>query len=289
MVVKSFEQPFKIGKIEYTNDWPVYHHFDPSALSLPAEIHSDLPANLNRGLLEETLYLTPVSSFAYGTRSSDFWLLPDLSVSAKNAVGSILLFSRKPIAELGNGTIALTNTSATSINLLKIILHKRYQLTPEYISMDPSLDEMMEQADAALLIGDHAIAAAQKETGYIVTDLGQEWKSWTGLSMTFAVWAVNKKFAATYPEFVTETAQQLVKSKQRSIADLNPVIQEAQQKMGGDHAYWKHYFQQLWYDFGEKEQQGLALYFKYAYELELLDHEVHMELWTDNTLIWVNE
>ena len=287
--MSEFELPIKIGKIEYTNDWPIYHNFDPAQLSVPAVIHSDLPANLNRGLLEDRLFVTPVSAFAYGTRSDDFWLLPDLSVSAKNAVGSILLFSRKPLAELGSGTIALTNTSATSVNLLKIILDKRYGHKPEYVSMDPELDRMMEHCDAALLIGDHAITASQRDTGYIVTDLGLEWKQWTGLSMTFAVWAVNKQFAAVYPELVTEIGEQLRASKQRSVADLNPVIHEARQKMGGSHEYWEHYFRQLWYDFGEKEQQGLALYFQYAHELGLLDHKVNMELWTDNMMTRVNE
>ncbi|MEW4370300.1 menaquinone biosynthesis protein [Paenibacillus sp. JQZ6Y-1] len=289
MTVTKFELPIQIGKIEYTNDWPIYQHFQPEELSVSAVIHSDLPANLNRGLLEDRLYVTPVSSFAYGTRSQDFWLLPDLSVSAQNAVGSILLFSRKPVAELGNGTIALTNTSATSVNLLKIILQKRYGFAPDYVSMNPNLDEMMDSCDAALLIGDHAIEAARRDSGYIVTDLGREWKSWTGHSMTFAVWAVNKQFAAAYPELVTEIGAGLRSSKQQSLHNLEPVIAEAQRKMGGEHDYWEHYFRQLWYDFGIQEQQGLALYFRYAYELGLLDHEVNMELWTDNTMTRVNE
>ncbi len=285
----TFELPIQIGKIEYTNDWPIYQHFDPQELSQPAVIHSDLPANLNRALLEDRLYITPVSSFAYATRSEDFWLLPGLSVSAKNAVGSILLFSRKPIAELGDGTIALTNTSATSVNLLKIILQKRYGFKPEYVSMNPNLGEMMERCDAALLIGDHAIEAARNDSGYIVTDLGQAWKEWTGYGMTFAVFAVNRQFATVYPELVSEVAEQLRASKVRSLNDLTPVIADAQHKMGGDSAYWEHYFRQLWYDFGEQEQQGLGLYFQYAHELGLLDHKVHMQLWTDNTMTRVNE
>lgn len=86
---------------------------------------------------------------------------------------------------------------------------------------------MLEQADAGLLIGDHAIKASWRSEGLYVTDLGEEWKRWTGYSMTFAVWAVRRAVAAQNPAAVAEIASAFRVSKQRSLSDLTPVISEA--------------------------------------------------------------
>lgn len=285
----SESEHLRLGRILYTNVWPVYHYFDPSSLSFPATTRTEVPAVLNRLLLEGELDMSPVSSFAYGMASSDFLLLPDLSVSADGAVKSILCFSRKPFAEAVQGKIALTNTSATSVNLLKIIAEKAYGARPEYVSCEPDLEKMLEHADAALLIGDHAIRADWANTEYTVTDLGEEWKKWTGRSMTFAVWTVSKKAAERHPAWIGELASALAASKRRSLEDLTPVAQEATEKLGGELVYWQAYFANLRHDLTSERLEGLRLYFRHAREMGLLPKPAEIEIWTDNTEIRVNE
>lgn len=279
----------RLGRILYTNVWPVYHYFDHSALSFPATTRTELPAVLNRMLLEGELDISPVSSFAYGMATDRFLLLPDLSISADGPVRSILCFSKKPFAEAVQGRIALTNTSATSVNLLKIIAEKAYGAKPEYVSCEPNLEDMLEHADVALLIGDHAIRADWANTEYTVTDLGAEWKNWTGKSMTFAVWTVSKKAAERHPERIGELASAFVASKRRSLVDLTPVAKKAQAELGGQFSYWQGYFENLRYDLTRERLEGLDLYFRYAREMGLLPQEAQIEIWTDNTRIRVNE
>ncbi|WP_405114716.1 menaquinone biosynthesis protein [Paenibacillus sp. FSL K6-1217] len=278
-----------IGKISYTNSWPVYHHFHPSSLSFPAEMVSEVPAVLNRGMAAGDIHVGALSSFAYAAASDRLLLLPGLSVSADGPVGSIFLFSKMPVQQIGSGRIAVTNTSATSVNLLKILMHKALGCSPEYISADPDLNAMMQQADAGLLIGDHAIRASWQDQGYEVTDLGELWKAWTGHSMTFAVWAVNRRAASRNPEAIAEIAEAFERSKRRGLNDLGPVIHEACCTIGGTASYWRDYFRNLCYDFGERQQEGLNLYFRYAYEMGLLPQEVKMELWSHNLLTRVKE
>lgn len=278
-----------IGKISYTNSWPVFHNFHPSALKIPAEMVSEVPAILNQGMSQGTIHVGALSSFAYGKASDRLLLLPDLSVSSEGPVNSIMLFSRVPIAQIGSGTIAVTNTSATSVNLLKILLEKAFNAKPEYISADPDLDVMMEHADACLLIGDNAIRASWQDQGYIVTDLGQLWKEWTGLGMTFAVWAVNRDAARTKPEAILEIAEAFADSKKLGLRNLAPIVREACSTIGGTESYWNGYFRNLSYDFGERQQKGLNLYFRYAYEMGLLPQAVKIELWSHNLLTRVKE
>lgn len=278
-----------IGKISYTNSWPVFHNFHPSSLRFPAEMVSEVPAILNQGMAEGSIHVGALSSFAYAAASDRLLLLPDLSVSADGPVKSILLFSRTPVDRIGSGRIAVTNTSATSVNLLKILMEKAIGANPEYISAEPDLDSMMEQGDACLLIGDNAIKASWQDQGYIVTDLGRLWKEWTGHSMTFAVWAVNRQAALERPEAIAEIAEAFMESKRNGVRDLAPIIREARTGLGGTTAYWDGYFRNLCYDFGERQQEGLKLYFRYAYQMGLLPQEVKMELWSRNMLTRVKE
>lgn len=283
------ENRILIGQIDYTNVWPVFHHFRPELLSQEVNMVAEVPAVLNRRMLAGTLDMSPISSFAYGMGHEQFVLLPNLSVSARNAVNSILLFSREPIDVIKNGRIALTNTSATSVNLLKIILEKAYGGSPSYWDSAPDLQTMMKDSDAALLIGDHAIRASWEDHGYIVTDLGEVWKRWTGYGMTFAVWTVQREFAEQHPDFLEEINGAFIKSKQISLTDLEPLVQRAVQEIGGKASYWRHYFSNLCYDFMDEQQAGLALYFKYAYEMGLLNAEVPLNIWNENKLTRVKE
>ncbi|MGM1046092.1 MAG: menaquinone biosynthesis protein [Bacillota bacterium] len=278
-----------IGKISYTNAWPLFYYVEPQLLGTPAEMLAEVPSVLNEGMKNGDIHIGALSSFAYAEAADKLQLLPELSVSTNGSVKSILLFSRGPVESLKSGTIALTNTSATSVNLLKILMEKALDGAPEYKTMEPDLDTMMESADAALLIGDNAIRASWYNKKYYVTDLGKWWKEWTGCSMTFAVWAVNRSAAADNPEAMAEIACMFRDSKRRSLEDLRPIVNEAISRIGGTESYWHGYFNNLCYDFNEMQQEGLRLYFKYAYELGLLKHDVTPELWRENIVMRVKE
>ncbi|CAM2801527.1 menaquinone biosynthesis protein [Paenibacillus sediminis] len=278
-----------IGKINYTNAWPVFYHFNPNMIDTKIRIVTEVPAILNRGMLDGSIQIGALSSFAYGAGSDRLILLPNLSVSSDGEVKSILLFSKKPIESAVNGVISLTNTSATSVNLLKIIIEKIYGGHPTYHVSEPHLESMLANSDAALLIGDNAIRASWEDKGYVVTDLGEVWKKWTGLGMTFAVWAVNKQFALANPEVVGAIAKLFELSKKQSLDNLEPIVEQACREIGGDSTYWRQYFNNLCYDFSSKQQKGLALYYRYAFELGLLPHKVTMELWNDNMVTQVTE
>lgn len=38
-----------IGKISYTNAWPIFHYVNPELLATEAEMVTKVPAELNRG------------------------------------------------------------------------------------------------------------------------------------------------------------------------------------------------------------------------------------------------
>lgn len=275
----GLHRPLRIGRIDYTNVWPVFHHFDPRALRYPAEQVSEMPAALNRKLREGDIDVAAISSFAYGVSSDDYYLLPNLSVSALGRVQSILLFLKSPLEQAINGKIALTTTSATSVNLLKIIMNKFYGGNPVYEDAEPSLERMLANADAALMIGDHAIRASWHNHGYRVLDLGEVWHLWTGHWMTFALWGVRREAAHAHPEAVNSIYEGLLESKRRSMRDIEPLVSKAIRQVGGSPAYWRGYFHNLHHDFGPEQRAGLNLYFQYARELGLMEREASLSEW----------
>ena len=279
----------RIGRINFANVWPIFYHFPYEQFVNEIEFVSQVPTRLNEKMARGEIEMGPISSFAYGESFEQYELFPDLSVSSFGTVHSILLFHRKPLEEIYSGSFALPTTSATSVNLLKILIEKFAQGTPSYSFASPALDVMMVGNDATLLIGDDAIKAQWANKEYLVTDLGAEWNKMTGQWMSYAIWAVNKQTIARQPELVGRIHQAFQQSKRLSLANLNPLAADAKKSLGGDTDYWRRYFNVLNYDFGVPQRTGLQLYYDYALEMKLLDRKVPLQIWCDKSVTQVKE
>jgi len=275
-------QTLRIGRILYTNVWPIFHHFPAERFAGRIQLTTEVPSSLNRAMAAGSIDMGPISSFAYGEHADEYMLFPDLSVSAYGRVNSILLFHMRPLDEIAaGGRIMLANTSAASVNLLKILMAKRYGGSPVYRYDEPSLSRMRPDEDAALLIGDDAIRADWNNCDYEVTDLGELWREWTGQWMSFAVWAVRQDAAERHPELLSEVYRAFLESKRIGLARPEEMIRYAVETVGGSEPYWRAYFGGLTFDFGADQWRGLQLYYDYAHELGLLKRPASIRLWQD--------
>ena len=92
-------------------------------------------------------------------RIDDLVVLPDLAIAAKRRVRSLLIVSRKPIAEVQS--IALDRSSRSTQALTRILCAEHWQIKPAFFEATfDSAATILEQADAALLIGDPALRLA---------------------------------------------------------------------------------------------------------------------------------
>lgn len=277
----------RISRITYTNVWPIFHFFDPSRFSDEIELIPQVPSQLNRQMAEGKIDIGPISSFAYAEHANDYVLLPNLSVSAYGKVGSINLFLKKDLRSAANSKIALTNTSATSVNLLKIILEGFIGGRPEYLTMEPKLDEMMKVADGALLIGDEALLACwenEHKNHYTMIDLGNEWLERTNRWMTFAVWAVRKEILDSEPELLYKVYQEFMRSKRMGKEKVDIIIDKSISNYGGTKEFWHQYFSGLTHDFSNDQINGLEYYFKNAEKIGVLKKAPKVEVIDFNQL-----
>ena len=110
----------RIGRIAYLNVAPYFHYLSEEGFC--GEIISGVPSELNAMLADGSIDACPSSSFEYGLHADDYLLLPGHSISSFGPVHSVLLFTPGPLNGLSGEEIAITGESATSINLLKILL-----------------------------------------------------------------------------------------------------------------------------------------------------------------------
>ncbi|MBU9711827.1 menaquinone biosynthesis protein [Evansella tamaricis] len=272
-----------IGEISYTNILPFFYYVDRELLKQRGcEFIPKVPSKLNVGMADGSVDLGGISSFAYGEHSSEYLLLPNFSVSSYKDVGSIFLFSKVPITQLDGKSIALTSSSATSVNLLKIIINKFYEMNAVFETVAPDYESMMESHDACLLIGDDAIVNRWNTDGNIHRyDLGALWNHFTGYPMTYAVFAVNERAWKREPDLLIEVYNQFKNSKETSFQNhYVDMIKSIQNQMGGSFSFWEQYFSGLNFDLTEKHVEGLYHFFYLAYELNLLSNKVEkISLW----------
>ncbi|MCB8816642.1 menaquinone biosynthetic enzyme MqnA/MqnD family protein [Desulfosporosinus shakirovi] len=267
----------RIGHNPNTNMLPMFFFLQkdhPLLESVTAE-----PTGHNAMLADGRIDMAPISAFSYGEHWKEYAILPNLSVSTKGRVGSILIFSKVPLKNLHGLTVALTDTSATSVNLTKILLHHFQGVVPNYLTMSANLQEMFAKADAALLIGDAAIQAALLHPDCYIYDLGEEWLKYTGCSMTYAVWAFPKKLLTERKQEIQATYQLLLEAKTKALCHIENIIETCQVMLGGSQDFWRDYFTQFNYGLDPSFVLGLNKYLDLCFEQNLLSSRPVLEFW----------
>ena len=113
--------------------------------------------------------------------------LPALGVAARHEVRSVLLISRVPLERVRK--LAAHAASRTSVTLARLLLAERWGTGPRVIQCEPPLERMLQEADAAVIIGDPALAIHGR-TNLLEVDLAGAWAEWSGLPFVFAIWGV---------------------------------------------------------------------------------------------------
>jgi chorismate dehydratase len=257
----------RVGHIQFLNCLPIYYGLVEGSGILDLDLVKGLPTELNRRLLDGRLDISPISSVEYGRNPDELLLLPGPTVSCRGPVQSILLLSRRPLDQLDGRPVALTEASATSQVLLKIILNKRYGVTPEYFLFRDDPAEALQRGDAVLLIGDQALEHLDGGPGLTVHDMGQEWWDLTGRGMVFALWAVRREFAEGHPPLVDHVWRLFQSSIEHSSANLRRIAVDAAPWESHSATFLEGYFSSLSFGFEEDLVAGLRRFYDMAAEI----------------------
>jgi predicted solute-binding protein len=191
----------------------------------------------------------------------DLEVIPGLGIACRGPVRSILLISSRPAPEIR--TVAADSSSRTSVELVRIVLERRYGAAPVSISHPPDLEAMLRIADAALVIGDPALRIDPARLPYYVYDLGGEWVEMTGLPMVFAVWAGRR--GVVTPEVV----EALLESGRYGRARIDEIVAAEAPRRGFPPEFVEEYLtRRIVNELGPREYQGMDLFLSYARQLQ---------------------
>lgn len=244
----------RVGIVDYLNSKPLAwgflkgHHANLFAPSLHP------PARVARLLAEGGLDAGLVPSIEVA-RIPGLEVIPDLCVAADREVRSVLLIARRPLHEVRR--VALDSNSRTSVALLQILCAARYGIAPELLPMPPEVDRMLEECEAALVIGDPALRVDRDR--YAVYDLAAEWKDLTGLPFVFAVWAVRSE--VEFPDL----AVYFKSSLRHGLASLDSLVRESAAELELDTGLIRRYLtEHLSFVLRDRERQALAEFYRRA-------------------------
>lgn len=196
-------------------------------------------------------------------------LVPDVCVGARERVRSVCLVTR------GKGlqavkSVALDASSRTSVALVKIVFREFYGVEPNYKTSKPNLSEMLAESDAALLIGDPALAVDERE--YRKFDLAATWKTFTGFGFVFAMWMANAARAATVKQI------DFAGARDEGLRHLDEIAANYEPEIALSRADFLHYLNEnISYAVDENMRSGLSLYFELARRHGLIEREKPLE------------
>src|SRR6266568_6637973 len=191
MIARSWKLTrLRISAISYLNTAPLMWDFEHGTAGQNFDIVYTLPAECAAQLAQGTADIGIIPSAAYATIPG-LAILAGVAIASKRAVRSILLVSRKPMAQIRS--VALDSSSLTSAALARVLFEKCWGGGRQFNSLPPDLDSMLAGHDAGLLIGDPALKVNRSQ--YTTWDLAEEWIKFTGKPFVFAFWAVRQAAA----------------------------------------------------------------------------------------------
>ena len=253
----------RLGRIGYINCYPVYGAIDRGIVSLPADLVTGTPAELNDLLVAGELDVSVISAVEYARHARDLVLLPELAISCDGPVRSVSLMSRRPVGQVDGRTVLLTASSRTSVALLELLCRDVWKIRPRFVEARAEASDLDHLAElpheAILVIGDPALLLAARGTYPHRYDLGAEWKRWTGLPFVFAVWAARR---SADPTLVRRAHQALLASRAWGLAHLDDLALAAAQATGVAASECRDYLAGLDYALTDRHLAGLTDFFR---------------------------
>ena len=246
----------RLNAVSFLNTRPLTYGLEHGGLDHRFEILYDIPSVCARQVRTGEASAGVIPSIEYARSADPYTIVPGVAIASDGPVGSILLFHRIPVQRIRK--VAMDVSSRTAAALVRIVLHERYGLEIDSVDHPPDVPAMLEEADAALVIGDPALESMDRPEPRL--DLGEAWRELTGLPFVYAFWA--GKDGGLMPGEV----ELLIESKKQGMAALDEIAGAHALNRSRPPSFYASYLRDnLVYDLGEEEQRGLMEFYGMAH------------------------
>jgi chorismate dehydratase len=233
--------------VPYLNCAPFVRHWE---VGEAVEALDCTPRELGRLAAQGAIVAGPLSLVDFFRLEDRFEPLGHFGIAVRGRAHSALLFSRRPIRQLADCRVGVTEETATTGCLLRLILERRYQLSG--ITYESGTDH---EADALLLIGDEALRYRARNTQYpFEIDVAFEWWLWEHRPFVFALWAIRRDASDERKRALTRT---LARSLSLSLGEIPAIADEAAGRIGLPAAELRGYLESFVYRLGPDERAGV--------------------------------
>ena len=251
----------RLSFIDFINALPLQWGFTCRQFPDLFEISYDPPAVCADRLASGDADVGLIPAIEY-QRIAGLRVIPGMAIASKKQVESVLFVSRKPIRDVRS--VALDTSSRTSAALIQLLLRRKFFIKPEFRPARPDLEQMLEECDSALIIGNPALLVSRER--YLVFDLVEQWAEWTGRPFVFAFWAVRDGVdMAPYLRYFVE-------SKVYGLSHIDDIADFASSEIAASRAVILDYLEdKLNYDLDSENLRGLELFYRMAASEGLVD------------------
>jgi chorismate dehydratase len=245
------ERKIRVGAVSYLNTKPLLYGIEHSPLIDEISLITEYPSRIADMLLNDEIDigLVPVSIIP---EMKEYHINTSYAIGCNGPVASVCLFSPCPIEEID--TVLLDYQSRTSVALARILFKKYWKTNPKFLPADPDFLEEIKGHTAAVVIGDRALGL-RTQSAYVY-DLGEAWKTLTGLPFVFAAWISNKVLNPAWVEkFDLANAD--------GLHHISRVIEQFPNAGFDLNAYYTRY---LSYDLDQDKKKGLDLFLSWLKE-----------------------
>jgi chorismate dehydratase len=275
----------RISIVQYLNTAPLVWGFTNGPLRGKYDLSFTVPSQCAEQLRTGQADLAIIPAIEY-QRIPDLVILPDMAIASKKQVRSLLIIAKKPIEQVK--TFALDRSSRSTQTLTRILCAEKWKIAPEFFESPPDLGVMLQQADAALVIGDPAlrIAVGSEKNSWLGTtgqtvcqaatlgitnsellyvyDVVGEWRSLAGLPAVLAIWAARRDIATP------EVAADFLASRDYGLSRIPEICLDAARELELPQRTLESYLRQnIDFSLDEENRRGLELYFAHAAKLGL--------------------
>ena len=182
----------RVAASSYLNTAPLVWSFIHGARQREVELLMDAaPARCADMLAREAVEAALVPVIEY-QRIPGLVVVTGVCVGSRSRVKSVVLVMRNSLDSLRSvRRVALDISSRTSAALVRVIFREFFGFEPEWTESAPDVALMLEENDAALIIGDPGMSFSRERV--VVYDLAGLWREHTGLGFVFAMWMARER------------------------------------------------------------------------------------------------
>jgi chorismate dehydratase len=269
----------RVAAINFLNPAPLMWDFEhpplASTLAQRYTLHYTQPSFCADELLaaRADLGLIPIASL-----TPDLAIVPGCTVASLNEVRSIQLIVKSPHTLSTIKTIAADTASRSSLAYAEILFRKFLNTHPTFLPAAADPIAMLQQADAAILIGDPALIALESRGRIEATvgpcqwhDLAHEWHIRTQLPWVAAVWAVRSEALGPPNLTAAQLTEDLEASRNHGLLNIEKLVEQWTPRIAIPPATIRHYLSSnIHYVLNSDCIRAIERFRQYAAEVDVL-------------------